>query len=148
MGSVEYRIIAYAESEYVISGQTFLVIFRLEDVVGPALRAYLWDRWQTLTADADEVTDEYLHSFVHDIRRRLVRDVEAMYDTFFEAIETMNIGPFRTSASGRCSLEDLQILLPSVLDPAANIYYLSDDRMSSLIETLRRFRDQVQAART
>ena len=147
MHTVEYRILAYAASEYDETGVDLLVVVKPGAAVGPCLRAYLLASWKSVVLGADEDTVDYLDEIMYELRQHLVIDCTPATSAFFEAIADMSIGPLRTSLSGSCETKDLEALPFSVFDQTGEITSLTADNFSLLTKLFVGTGSQLHAAR-
>ena len=146
MKKVGYRVVAYAASERVVNGTDLLVLLKLP-YGGLSLRAYIIDDWQSVLRPPDELVAEYIRDVLFDVRQHLLMN-EPEVDAFFEAINEMNVGPLRISASGVCHLEGIENLHLELGGQTNDLIRCSPDAFLTLKNRIQGLDHQLQAARS
>ena len=109
LGTVEYRVLEYAQSETQAFAYPFCVALRTTKGPAEYYATVILDEWKGLIPDEQEADLVYVEDVLYDLRQmQFVRAEESF--SLFDKIANLSSGPIRTGISGECSSECLDEL--------------------------------------
>jgi hypothetical protein len=105
----DYRVLEYSASELRARGDAFLLVLRLHLSDEYELKGFLLKEWRDLLR-VPSYDEEEIEIFVGSLRSEIKSNNSGR--AFLEKIDGLGVGPIRMFASGSCSTDDLDQIVP------------------------------------